>query len=735
MQTGNIGVTTENIFPVIKKFLYSEQEIFVRELLSNAIDATQKLKTLISSGNYNGTLEDEAIWIYVDKDEKTITFRDKGIGMTAEEIDKYINQIAFSGATDFLEKYKDNVTNIIGHFGLGFYSSFMISDTVEIYTKSYKEGAVAQRWVCDGSPSYTLEDTEKDEVGTDIILHVSDEFKSYLEFGKIKELAIKYSRFSPIQILMHKGPITKQGEALVDEETGDVTASTTDVPNPDTEEYRVTDLTPIWTNHPSEIPSDEYINFYKRMFPGMEQPIFWIHLNIDYPFNLTGVLYFPTVSSNIDVQRNKIYLYSNQVYVTDHCDGILPDFLTLLHGVIDSPDIPLNVSRSYLQTDKTVRQISNYVTKKVCEVLKKMLVEEREKYEKNWDTMKVFLHYGVVAQSDLWEKIKDCLLFKDVDDKYYTYEEYYEMIKDNQTDIQGNTVYLYTNDKKLNSAYVESCKKLGYNVLLLDDNLTSPFISTIERKYNMKRVFTRVDSNIPSKLILKDEEVNKPQVELDTKLLLNLFYTQRPTYLSDDISFMEECVQLGEDELPGILTLNEYSRRTREIYASNANITKLAGFKNHFTININTDSQIIKDLAADATATIGEEYKKLSEELSAAESELGTIEKLYNDKETNERTEEDDINLSNATKKRDELKRKSDALIKDYADESDIIHEIYDIALVQFGMLYADQLNAFLKRSVRLITNAKQVGQLRAEAKAKEQEAKPKKAKSKKTKE
>lgn len=734
MQTGNIGVTTENIFPVIKKFLYSEQEIFVRELLSNAIDATQKLKTLISSGNYDGTIEDETIWVYVNKDEKTITFRDKGIGMTADEIEKYINQIAFSGATDFLEKYKDNVTNIIGHFGLGFYSSFMISDTVEIYTKSYKNGAVAQRWICDGSPSYTLEDTEKEEVGTDIILHVSDEHKSYLEFDKIKEIAVKYSRFSPIQIIMHKGAITKPAETSVDEETGDLTASTTDVPDPDTAEYIVTDLKPIWSNHPSEIPSDEYIRFYKRMFPGMEQPIFWIHLNIDYPFNLTGVLYFPTVSSNIDVQRNKIYLYSNQVYVTDHCDGILPDFLTLLHGVIDSPDIPLNVSRSYLQTDKTVRQISNYVTKKVCEVLKKMLVEEREKYEKNWDAMKVFLHYGVLAQNDFYDKIKDCLLLKDVDDKYYTYEEYYEMVKDNQTDIQGNTVFLYTNDRKLNSAYIESCKKLGYNVLLMDDNVSSPFISTIERKYNMKRVFTRVDSNIPSKLIVKDNETVKPQ-ELNTKLLLNLFRTQRPTYLSDDISFMEECVNLGEDELPGILTLNEYSRRTREIYASNTNITKLAGFKNYFTININMDSQIIKDLEADVVNTIGEEYDNLSAELYDAQGELDTIEKLYNDKDVNERTEEDDLNLSNATKKRDELSKKCDAIIKDYADESDIIHEIYDIALVQFGLLYADQLNAFLKRSVRLITNAKQVGQLRAEAKEMEQEKKPKKAKVKKTKE
>ena len=723
MQTGNIGVTTENIFPVIKKFLYSEQEIFIRELISNAIDATQKLKALSTSGNYDGNVEDLDIVVYLNKNENTITFRDKGIGMTGEEIEKYINQIAFSGATDFLEKYKDSAANIIGHFGLGFYSSFMISDTVEIYTKSYKDGAVAQRWVCDGSPSYTLEDTEKDEVGTDIILHVSDEFRpTYLNFQTFVDLATKYSRFSPIKLIVKSdGP--KENPDIEVEEDGNASANTFDID--EGRETVITNLEPIWAKNPSEVSKWEYLAFYKEMYPGMEEPLFWIHLNVDYPFNLTGVLYFPAVTANVDVTKNKIYLYSNQVFVTEHVDGILPEYLTLLHGVIDSPDIPLNVSRSYLQSDRNVRQISTYVGKKVSETLIKQLEEDRETYEKNWNAMKVFLHYGILCNAnEIYEKLKPCLLFEDVDGKYYTHEEYYELVKDNQTDKDGHVVYLYTQDKKLNSAYIDTCKKMGYNVLYMNDNLSTPFISFLERRYDMKRVFTRVDSNIPSRLIMKD--IEPPSNEVDTQFVLKLFNSQRPD-IAKDISFMEECSALGADELPGILTLNEYSRRTKEIYASNHNIEKSLGFKNYFTININTDSQIIKDLEATAKKAIGEEYGKLSIEYDKAALELAAIEGEYNAKATEDRTEEDNDKLSAATKVRDEIANKRNALVKAYADTNDIIHEIYDIALVQFGLLYGDRLNTFLKRSVKLITIASDT--------AKEQEKKPKKTKSKKTKE
>lgn len=713
MQTGNIGVTTENIFPVIKKFLYSEQEIFIREVISNSIDACQKLKTLASSGNYSGDTEHFLITVTINKKDDTLTFSDNGIGMTADEIDRYINQIAFSGASEFLEKYKDDATNIIGHFGLGFYSTFMVSDTVEILTKSYLDDAVAQHWVCDGSPSFTLEDTEKESIGTDIILHISEEFKSiYLNYDEVKELILKYSRFSPIDIKIVNIP---KDEPKVDtDEDGHESASSV---QDEQKEEILTDLKPIWLQSPSELTKEDYIKFYNRMYPSMEQPLFWIHLNVDYPFNLTGILYFPTVTSNVDIARNKVYLYSNQVFVTDHVAGILPDYLALLHGVIDSPDIPLNVSRSYLQSDKNVRQVSSYISKKVADTLVKLIKEDRENYEKNWDSIKVFIHYGVLSENDLFDKIKDALLFKDVDDKYYTYDEYHDLVEENQTDKDNHVVYLYTQNKKLSTTNIEACKKLGYNVLFMDDNITTPYISELERKFNRKIVFTRVDSNIPSKLILKGgpEQFN----DINTTLLIKLFNTQKPVDMPEDIAFMEECSAMGENELPALLTINEYSRRTKEIYSANANIQKLTHLKNYFTINLNTDSPIIKNLMEEAEEAIGKDFAEMTATYNTLMDKKNEAEKKFNNIPYAERTEADNEEVEAARKAADEAEAVRYKLIKDWASKNDIIHEIYDIALVQFGLLFGDRLTDFLKRSVKFIESHQTVAHTKTTKKAK----------------
>ena len=713
MQTGNIGVTTENIFPVIKKFLYSEQEIFIREVISNSIDACQKLKTLASSGNYSGDTEHFLITVTINKKDDTLTFSDNGIGMTADEIDRYINQIAFSGASEFLEKYKDDATNIIGHFGLGFYSTFMVSDTVEILTKSYLDNAVAQHWVCDGSPSFTLEDTEKESIGTDIILHISEEFKStYLNYDEVKELILKYSRFSPIDIKIVNIP---KDEPKVDtDEDGNESASSV---QDEQKEEILTDLKPIWLQSPSELTKEDYIKFYNRMYPSMEQPLFWIHLNVDYPFNLTGILYFPTVTSNVDIARNKVYLYSNQVFVTDHVAGILPDYLALLHGVIDSPDIPLNVSRSYLQSDKNVRQVSSYISKKVADTLVKLIKEDRENYEKNWDSIKVFIHYGVLSENDLFDKIKDALLFKDVDDKYYTYDEYHDLVEENQTDKDNHVVYLYTQNKKLSTTNIEACKKLGYNVLFMDDNITTPYISELERKFNRKIVFTRVDSNIPSKLILKGgpEQFN----DINTTLLIKLFNTQKPVDMPEDIAFMEECSAMGENELPALLTINEYSRRTKEIYSANANIQKLTHLKNYFTINLNTDSPIIKNLMEEAEEAIGKDFAEMTATYNTLMDKKNEAEKKFNNIPYAERTEADNEEVEAARKAADEAEAVRYKLIKDWASKNDIIHEIYDIALVQFGLLFGDRLTDFLKRSVKFIESHQTVAHTKTTKKAK----------------
>ena len=638
--------------------------------------------------------------VVLDKSNSIIRISDNGIGMTDEEVEKYITQIAFSGAQEFLEKYKDKTdadAGIIGHFGLGFYSAYMAADNVEIETLSYQPGAQPVHWESDGASTYEISDGSRTEKGTTIILHISEDGKEFLDEYKLRSVLRKYCHFMPYEIYF----------------------STTDevVTNEPKEEKPINNTSPLWLKAPKDCTTEEYEDFYRETFTDMNLPLFWIHLNVDYPFRLTGILYFPTVTSNVDIARNKVYLYSNQVFVTDHVAGILPDYLALLHGVIDSPDIPLNVSRSYLQSDKNVRQVSSYISKKVADTLVKLIKEDRENYEKNWDSIKVFIHYGVLSENDLFDKIKDALLFKDVDDKYYTYDEYHDLVEENQTDKDNHVVYLYTQNKKLSTTNIEACKKLGYNVLFMDDNITTPYISELERKFNRKIVFTRVDSNIPSKLILKGgpEQFN----DINTTLLIKLFNTQKPVDMPEDIAFMEECSAMGENELPALLTINEYSRRTKEIYSANANIQKLTHLKNYFTINLNTDSPIIKNLMEEAEEAIGKDFAEMTATYNTLMDKKNEAEKKFNNIPYAERTEADNEEVEAARKAADEAEAVRYKLIKDWASKNDIIHEIYDIALVQFGLLFGDRLTDFLKRSVKFIESHQTVAHTKTTKKAK----------------
>ena len=546
MQKGKIGVTTENIFPVIKKFLYSDHEIFLREMVSNAVDATQKLKTLSDRGDFKGEMGDLTIHVSLDEKNGTLTISDHGIGMTEEEIDKYINQIAFSGVNDFLDKYKDNANAIIGHFGLGFYSAFMVSKKVEIITKSYQEGAKAVKWSCDGSPEFTIEDAERENRGSDIILYIDDDCKEYLEKSQIEQLLQKYCKFMPVSIAFGKETEWKDGKQQ------------------DTDkDHIINNVEPLWTKTPSTLKDEDYKSFYRTLYPmQFDEPLFWIHLNVDYPFNLTGILYFPRIKNNLDIQRNKIQLYCNQVFVTDQVEGIVPEFLTLLHGVIDSPDIPLNVSRSYLQSDRDVKKISTYITKKVADRLNSIFKENRKEYEEKWDDLKIFIHYGMLSQEDFYDRAKDFCLLKDIDGKYFTLDEYKTLIKDNQTDKDGNLVYLYANNKEEEYSYIEAAKAKGYSVLLMDGQLDTPTVSLFEQKLEKSR-FVRVDSDITDRLILKDDAQKN---ELEKSLSDNLsetFRSQMPQI--EKAEFMVEVQSLGETAQPVIITQSEYMRRMKDM--------------------------------------------------------------------------------------------------------------------------------------------------------------------------
>ena len=682
-QKGNIGVTTENIFPVIKKFLYSDHEIFLREMVSNAVDATQKMKTLADKGDYKGELGDMTVRVTLNEKKKTLTFSDRGIGMTAEEIDKYINQIAFSGVTDFLDKYKDSANAIIGHFGLGFYSAFMVSEKVEIVTKSYQEDAKAVRWTCDGSPEFTIEDAKKEDRGTDIILHIADDCKEFLDKQKIQELLNKYCKFMAIPIAFGKKQEWKDGKMQ------------------DTDEDNIiNNVEPLWTKTPSTLKDEDYKSFYRTLYPMQDEPLFWIHLNVDFPFNLTGILYFPRIQSNIDLQKNKIQLYCNQVFVTDQVEGIVPEFLTLLHGVIDSPDIPLNVSRSYLQSDANVKKISTYITKKVADRLKAIFNENRKEYEEKWDDLKIFIHYGMLSQDDFYDRAKDFALFKDVEGKYFTYEEYKTLIKGEQTDKDGTLVYLYANNKEEEYSYIETAKQKGYSVLLLDGQLDTPVAQMLEQKLEKSR-FTRVDGDIIDRLIVKEDAKKTELTDEQTDSLSQVFKSQMPNI--DKTEFSVEVQALGENTQPVVITQSEYMRRMKDMSRFQSGMGFYAQMPDMYTIVLNADHALVKKVLADTETNTTEALKPILSELKGQEARLAAIRQIQDKKKYDELTQEDKDQKAEAEKAVNEQKDKKNGILADYAKSNDIVHQLIDLALLQNGMLKGAALDAFLKRSVDLI--------------------------------
>lgn len=683
MQTGNIGVTTENIFPVIKKFLYSDHEIFLREMVSNAVDATQKIKTLAQKGDFKGELGDITVHVSLDEKAKTLTISDHGIGMTEEEIDKYINQIAFSGVSDFLDKYKDNANAIIGHFGLGFYSSFMVSNKVEIITKSYKDGAKAVKWSCDGSPSFTIEDADKSEHGSDIILHIDDDCKEFLEKHKIEELLNKYCKFMAVPVAFGKKTEWKDGKQTETDE-----------------DNIINNVEPLWTKAPSTLKDEDYKSFYRTLYPMQDEPLFWIHLNVDYPFNLTGILYFPRIKSNIELQRNKIQLYCNQVFVTDQVEGIVPEFLTLLHGVIDSPDIPLNVSRSYLQSDANVKKISTYITKKVADRLNSIFKEDRKDYEGKWDDLKIFINYGMLSQEDFYDRAKDFALLKDVDGKYFTFDEYKTLIKDNQTDKESQLVYLYATDKEEQYTYIEAAKAKGYSVLMLDGQLDVPVVSMLEQKFEKSR-FTRVDADIVDRLIVKEDAKKAELSDEERDKLSEVFRSQLPSL--DKTDFNVDIQALGESAQPVIITQNEYMRRMKEMSRYQAGMSFYAQMPDSYSMVLNCEHPLVKKVLSDATAKTEEELKPVLGEIRGQEARLAVLRQEQDKKKPEEITQEEKDDLQNTQKAIDEQKSKKNAIIASYAKDNNIVHQIIDLALLQNGMLKGAALDSFIRRSVEMI--------------------------------
>ncbi|MCI5813964.1 MAG: molecular chaperone HtpG [Bacteroidales bacterium] len=683
MQKGNIGVTTENIFPVIKKFLYSDHEIFLREMVSNAVDATQKIKTLAAQGDFKGEMGDLAVRVTLDKEAGTLTISDRGIGMTAEEVDRYINQIAFSGVNDFLEKYKDKANAIIGHFGLGFYSAFMVSRQVDIVTKSYKEGAQAVKWSCDGSPEYTLEDVEKEDRGTDIILHIDDDCKEFLEKARIESLLNKYCKFLAVPVVFGKKQEWKDGKYV------------------DTDEDNVINsVEPLWAKAPSTLKDEDYKSFYRTLYPMHDEPLFWIHLNVDYPFNLTGILYFPRVKSNLELQRNKIQLYCNQVFVTDQVEGIVPDFLTLLHGVIDSPDIPLNVSRSYLQSDANVKKISTYITKKVADRLQSIFKEDRKAYEEKWDDLKIFINYGMLSQNDFYDRAKDFTLLKDVEGKYFTLDEYRTLIKDNQTDKDDTVVYLYANDATEQYAYIEAAKAKGYSVLLLDGQLDTPMASMLEQKLEKSR-FTRVDADIVDRLIVKEEAKKSELTDDERDNLSEIFRSQMPKM--DKAEFMVDVLPLGEANQPVVITQNEYMRRMKDMSRYQEGMGFYAQMPDSYSLVLNTDHPLVKEVLDNATKATADALKPVVSELRGQEARLAALEQSQNGKKPEEISQEEKDDKANTQKAINEQRDKKKQIIDEYAAGNGVVSQLIDLALLQNGMLKGARLNAFLKRSIDLI--------------------------------
>ena len=683
MQKGNIGVTTENIFPIIKKFLYSDHEIFLRELVSNAVDATQKLKTLAATGDFKGELGDLTVRVKVDKENGTITISDRGLGMTAEEIDKYINQIAFSGANDFLEKYKDDANAIIGHFGLGFYSAFMVAKTVDIVTLSYKEGAKAVKWSCDGSPEFTLEETERSDRGTDIILHVDEDCKEFLEESRLQGLLTKYCHFLAVPVAFGKKKEWKDGKQVETDE-----------------DNLINDTCPIWTKKPSDLKEEDYKKFYRDLYPMADEPLFWIHLNVDYPFNLTGVLYFPKIKSNIDLQRNKIQLYCNQVYVTDSVEGIVPDFLTLLHGVIDSPDIPLNVSRSYLQSDSNVKKISTYITKKVSDRLQSIFKNDRKEFEEKWDDLKIFINYGMLTQEDFYEKASKFALFKDTDNKYYTFEEYQTLIKDNQTDKNGSLIYLYANNLDEQYTYIDAAKNKGYNVLLMDGQLDVPMINMLEQKFE-KSHFTRVDSDIVDRLIVKEDQKGEELPHDKQEVLSSLFKGQMPKVKKTE--FHVEAHALGENNAPIVITQAEYMRRMKDMASIQPGMSFYGEMPDMFNLVLNSDHRLIKRVLSDAETACAEKLVPVESEIAMLTLRRNELQKAQEGKKDEEIPTAEKDELSDVEKKIEAQKTEKENILNGYAAGNKVVHQLIDLALLQNNMLKGEALTNFVKRSVEMI--------------------------------
>lgn len=681
MQKGKIGVTTENIFPIIKKFLYSDHEIFLRELISNAMDASQKIKKLASMGEFDGELGDLKVKISLDTKKKTLTISDRGIGMTDEEIDKYINQIAFSSAGEFLDKFKDK-TGIIGKFGLGFYSAFMVSEKVEIITKSYKKDAKAVKWSCDGSPEYNIEEIEKEDRGTDIILYIEDESKEFAEEKRINELLNKYCRFLPFEVAFGKQKDWKDGKEVE-----------TDKDNV------INDTNPIWTRTPSELKDEDYKEFYAKLYPMTDEPLFHIHLNVDYPFNLTGVLYFPKIKNNIEVQKNKIQLYANQVFVTDSVEGIVPEFLTLLHGVIDSPDIPLNVSRSYLQSDSNVKKISSHITKKVADRLDDIFKNEREQFESKWDDLKVFIVYGMLTDEKFYEKAQKFTLFKNSDGKFFTFDEYETLIKENQTDKDKNLIYLYATDKEKQFTFIENAKAKGYDVLIMDGQLDTHFINHIEQKFTNSR-FLRVDSDVVDKLIKKDDLEESKLSEEEKTQLTHMFESQ----LAGDANFTVTFENLGENDDPIIVTQSEFMRRMKDMSAMGGGGMNFYGdLPDSYNLVINSNHRLITKILEQKEKKVGVKVSKINDELNPYLEEKSGLEKAKEGKKEEEINQADKDKLTDVEKKIDEIKNKKKEVLAKYGKENKYVKQLIDLALLANNMLKGENLTKFVKRSVELI--------------------------------
>lgn len=684
MPKGKIGVTTDNIFPVIKKFLYSDHEIFLREIISNAVDATQKLKTFAQKGDLDGEeMGDLTVRVTLDKDKGTLTISDRGIGMTEEEIDKYINQIAFSGANDFLDKYKNDANAIIGHFGLGFYSAFMVSKQVEIVTRSYKKDAKAVRWTCDGSPEFEISEAQRDSRGTDIILHIDDEAKEFLGKNRIQELLSKYCRFLPVPIAFGKKTTWKDGKEV------------------DTDEDNIiNDTNPLWTRKPAELKDEDYLKFYRELYPMADDPLFWIHLNVDYPFNLTGVLYFPKIKNNLELQRNKIQLYCNQVFVTDSVENIVPDFLTLLHGVIDSPDIPLNVSRSYLQSDSNVKKISTYISKKVADRLQGIFKDNRNDFENKWDDLKLFINYGILTEPDFYDRAKSFALLKDVDGKYFTCDEYNTLIKDNQTDKNGTLVYLYSNDKEAEYTYIEAAKAKGYSVLLMDGQLDTPVVNFLEQKFEKSR-FSRVDSDAIDRIIQKEDSAANETDQEDCKNVAEMFNSQLPKI--DRTVFRVETRNLGETASPVTIIQSEYMRRMKEMSRLQQGMSFYGEMPDEYTLILNRDHRLVHEVLNAGKAATSESLAPISAELKGLEARRKALKQQQEKKKADEITEDDRNALKECNENIDKQNAEYNKVLGNYAAGNKIIHQLIDLALLQNGMLRGEALSRFVNRSVELI--------------------------------